>query len=144
MSSLILVLLSQAVSSRAKSNLVDCTSYKTYALKANYNPYLLSIIHDMGFGADVVSGGELLFAVKLGFEPQKIVFAGVGKTAAEIELAIQTGIHSLNIESAEELQLTAKIAAKLKKPTRIALRVNPDIEAETHEYISTGKHINKS
>jgi len=114
-----------------------------YAFKANYNPYLLRIIRDMGFGADVVSGGELQFALKLGFDPHKIVFSGVGKTAAEIELAIGTGIHSLNVESAEELKLVSAIAEKLQKPTRIALRVNPDIEAETHEFISTGKHINK-
>lgn len=114
-----------------------------YALKANYNPHLLKIIRDFGFGADVVSGGELDFALKLGFAPEKIVFAGVGKTAAEIEQGIQTGIHSLNIESAEELQLTAAIAGRLKKKIRIALRVNPDIEAETHKYISTGRHINK-
>lgn len=114
-----------------------------YALKANYNPHLLAIIRDYGFGADVVSGGELQFALKLGFPTEKIVFAGVGKTKAEIEFAIETGIHSLNIESAEELQLTAMIAASLKQKTRIALRVNPDIEAETHKYISTGRHINK-
>jgi len=114
-----------------------------YALKANYNPVLLRMIRDLGFGADVVSGGELEFALKIGFPAEKIVFAGVGKSAAEIEFAIQTGIHSLNIESAEELQLTAQIAAKLQKRVRIALRVNPDIDAHTHEYISTGKHINK-
>ncbi len=114
-----------------------------YALKANYNPTLLRLIRDMGFGADVVSGGELEFALKIGFPAEKIVFAGVGKSAAEIELAIRTGIHSLNIESAEELEQTARIAAKLQKKVRIALRVNPDIDAHTHEYISTGKHINK-
>jgi len=114
-----------------------------YALKANYNPHLLAIIRDHGFGADVVSGGELEFALKVGFPAEKIVFSGVGKTATEIKLAIEIGIHSLNIESADELELTAKIAAKLKRKTRIAFRVNPDIEAETHKYISTGRHINK-
>ncbi len=114
-----------------------------YALKANYNPSLLRLIRDMGFGADVVSAGELEFALKIGFPAEKIVFAGVGKSAAEIEFAIRTGIHSLNIESAEELEQTARIAAKLQKKVRIALRVNPDIDAHTHEYISTGKHINK-
>ncbi len=114
-----------------------------YALKANYNPTLLRLIRDMGFGADVVSGGELEFALKIGFPAEKIVFAGVGKSAAEIEFAIQTGIHSLNIESAEELKQTARIAARLQKKVRIALRVNPDIDAHTHAYISTGKHINK-
>lgn len=114
-----------------------------YALKANYNPALLKIIREFGFGADVVSGGELSFALKAGFAPDKIVFAGVGKTAKEIELAIETGIHSLNIESAEELELTSHIAARLQKRVRIAIRINPDIEAQTHHYISTGRHINK-
>lgn len=114
-----------------------------YALKANYNPHLLAIIRDCGFGADVVSGGELQFALRLGFAPQKIVFAGVGKTPAEIELAVNSGIHSLNVESAAELQIIAGIAEKLRKPVRIALRVNPDVEAQTHKYISTGRYINK-
>jgi len=114
-----------------------------YALKANYNPHLLALIRDLGFGADVVSGGELDFALRLGFDPQKIVFAGVGKTAAEIDFAIRSGIHSLNIESAEEMETVAATAARLQKKTRIALRVNPDIEAETHKYIATGRHINK-
>lgn len=114
-----------------------------YALKANYNPHLLTLIRDLGFGADVVSGGELEFALRVGFDPQKIVFAGVGKTAAEIDLAIRSDIHSLNIESAEEMDAVASAAARLQKKTRIALRVNPDIEVETHKYISTGRHINK-
>ncbi len=114
-----------------------------YAMKANYNPTLLTIIRDMGLGADVVSGGELQFALKVGFDPQKIVFAGVGKTKEEIELAMKTGIHSLNIESAQEFELVADLAGTHRQKVRIALRVNPDIEAHTHAYISTGKHINK-
>lgn len=114
-----------------------------YALKANYNPALLNIIKNQGFGADVVSGGELLFALKAGFPAKKIVFAGVGKTGDEIELALQKDIHSLNIESAEELEATSAIASKLKKKATIAFRINPDIDAKTHEYISTGLHSNK-
>lgn len=114
-----------------------------YALKANYNPHLLTLIRNLGFGADVVSGGELDFALRVGFDPQKIVFAGVGKTAAEIDFAIRSEIHSLNIESAEEMDAVASTAARLQKKVRIALRVNPDIEAETHKFISTGQHINK-
>ncbi len=129
----------QAIVSAGKgSDFLPC-----YALKANYNPTLLRLIRDMGFGADVVSGGELEFALKTGFPAERIVFAGVGKSAEEIEFAIRSGIHSLNIESAEELEQTARIAEKLQKKVRIALRVNPDIDAHTHEYISTGKHINK-
>ncbi len=114
-----------------------------YALKANYNPAILKLMQRLGFGADVVSGGELQFALKAGFDPQKIVFAGVGKTAEEIELAISTGIHSINIESVEEFHLVKKIAHRLKKSIGIAFRINPDIEAPTHDYIATGKHINK-
>ncbi len=114
-----------------------------YALKANYNPAVLKLIQNLGFGADVVSGGELFFALRAGFPPQKIVFAGVGKTASEIELAIRTGIHSLNIESAEEFYLTREIAGKLKIETPVAFRINPDIGAPTHDYIATGKHLNK-
>jgi len=114
-----------------------------FALKANYNPALLRLIRDLGFGADVVSGGELQAALKLGFPPEKIVFAGVGKTAAELELAIRTGIFSINIESLPEFRLAAQLAEKFRKKTRIAIRINPDIDAHTHSYISTGKHINK-
>ncbi|APF17493.1 diaminopimelate decarboxylase [Caldithrix abyssi DSM 13497] len=114
-----------------------------FALKANYNPALLKLIKNMGFGADVVSGGELVFALKAGFAPSKIVFAGVGKTAEEIRLAIESRIHSINIESIEEFKVVQKIAEELEIPTGIAFRINPDIEAPTHDYIATGKHINK-
>jgi len=128
----------QVISAGSAHNFLPC-----YALKANYNMHLLKLIHELGFGADVVSGGELYFALRAGFAPEKIVFAGVGKTAEEIEFAIKTGIHSLNIESEQELLLTAEIASKLEINTRIAFRLNPDIEAQTHDYISTGLHKNK-
>ncbi len=114
-----------------------------FALKANFNPALLKIIRNLGFGADVVSGGELQFALKLGFAPQKIVFAGVGKTEEEIEFAIRHNIHSLNVESEQEYLTVARIAKRLQQTVRIAVRVTPDIDAQTHSYISTGKHINK-
>ncbi len=114
-----------------------------FALKANYNPQILKLIQTLGFGADVVSGGELVFALKAGFAPQKIVFAGVGKTKSEIELAITTGIHSINVESVEEFEVVKEIAHQLQVPAPIAFRINPDIEAPTHDYIATGKHINK-
>jgi len=114
-----------------------------YAFKANFNPALLKIIRDMGLGADVVSGNELRLALHLGFDPQKIVFAGVGKTAKEIELAVNNGIHSLNVESIEEYEQIENICSRLKKKIRIAVRINPDVEAQTHAYISTGTHINK-
>ncbi len=114
-----------------------------YALKANYNPQILKIVREMGFGADVVSGGELQFALKAGFPPEKIVFAGVGKQEWEIELAVQTGIHSLNIESEEEFALVCRVTQRLQKTLRVAFRINPDIEAHTHDYITTGRHLNK-
>ncbi len=119
-------------------NFIPC-----YAVKANYNPQLLKIIASSGFGADVVSAGELYFAQKAGFPNEKIVFAGVGKTAAELELAISSGIHSLNIESAAELELAGQIAQKLQRRVNIALRINPDIRVDTHEYITTALHSNK-
>jgi len=114
-----------------------------YALKANYNPSLIKIIRDMNFGADVVSGGELYFALNNGIDPQKIVFAGVGKNKEEIAMAIQHGIHSINIESISELELVKTIAQQLKKRIVVAIRVNPDIDAKTHPYISTGLHSSK-
>ena len=114
-----------------------------YALKANYNPALIKIIRDLGFGADVVSGGELHFALTNGISPEKIVFAGVGKNKDEISQAINSGIHSINIESTSELRQVMSIAKQHKKDIVIAVRVNPDIDANTHPYISTGLHSSK-
>ena len=121
-----------------KTGLTPC-----YALKANYNPSILKTIKNTGFGADVVSGGELYFALKAGFEPDKIVFAGVGKTEEEIEYAIKSNIHSINIESESELNLVNNVANRLKKNIKVAIRINPDIDPQTHPYISTGLHYNK-
>ena len=104
---------------------------------------MLKLILNKGFGADIVSGGELSFAKKAGFAAEKIVFAGVGKTDQEIEQALHDGIHSINVESEEELQRIAEMAGQLGKTQRIAIRINPDIEAKTHPYISTGLHTNK-
>jgi len=114
-----------------------------YALKANYNPAILKLIQAKKFGADIVSGGELYFAKKAGYPVEKTVFAGVGKTEDEIREALQKNIHSINIESAEELHLVARLAKELSKTQRIAIRLNPDIDAKTHAYISTGLHTNK-
>ncbi len=119
-------------------NLFPC-----YALKANFNPQLLKIIRQFGFGADIVSEGELLFAGKAGFKSTEIVFAGVGKSYRELELAVSKGVHSLNIESEAELLLLEKITEKLSKKIDISIRVNPDVNAKTHAYISTGMHQNK-
>ena len=114
-----------------------------FALKANYNPAILNLIFKHGLGADVVSGGEMFFAEKAGIDAQKIVFAGVGKTDQEIATAIQKQIHSLNVESEEELGRIEKISSELQTPVNIAIRVNPDIDPKTHPYISTGLHSNK-
>lgn len=114
-----------------------------YALKANFNPVLLKIIVSQGFGVDVVSGGELFFALQSGVPADKIVFAGVGKTEEEIEEAVKVGIHSLNIESESELNTVARIVQNYKKNIAIGIRVNPDIDPKTHPYISTGQLSNK-
>ena len=127
----------------AAGQIEDIDFVPCYALKANYNPAILKLIQANGFGADIVSGGELIFAQKAGYPVSKTVFAGVGKTESEIREALQKNIRSINIESVEELRLTAKLAREAAKTQRVAIRVNPDIEAKTHKYISTGLHTNK-
>jgi diaminopimelate decarboxylase len=114
-----------------------------YALKANFNPSIIRIVRDMKFGADVVSGGELYFALDNGIPPEKIVFAGVGKSRDEITQAIQEGIHSINVESKSELEQVIAVSNELKKKIVVAIRVNPDIDAKTHPYISTGLQTSK-
>lgn len=114
-----------------------------YALKANSNLELLKLLVKEGAGADAVSAGEIYFALKAGFHPSKITFAGVGKQDDEIEYALKQDIFSFNIESIEELAVVNEIAGRSKKKARIALRINPDIDASTHPYISTGLKTNK-
>ncbi len=114
-----------------------------YAVKANSNLGLLRLLNEAGAGFDIVSGGELFRVLKAGADPAKVVFSGVGKTAAEVEYAINSGIHTFNCESAAELELIDSIAARLGKKVRVALRVNPDVDAATHPYISTGLREHK-
>ena len=114
-----------------------------YAVKANSNGAILKLLSDAGAGFDIVSGGELFRALKAGADPKKITFAGVGKTRAEIEYALEQGVHSFNVESEAELAFIDKIAGERKKRAPIALRVNPDVDPHTHKYISTGSHENK-
>ena len=114
-----------------------------YAVKANGNLALLSRLAAWGCGADIVSGGELLRAREAGFAPDKIVFSGVGKTDAEIRLALETGIRSLHVESPAEIEVIERTAQDLGVTARIALRVNPDVDAGTHPYISTGLQSSK-
>ena len=114
-----------------------------YAVKANGNPILLKELAQVGLGADVTSGGELFLAQHAGFTPDKIIFSGVGKMANEIEQALQAKIRALHVESAMELELIGTIAEHLQQVANIGVRVNPNIQASTHPYISTGTHAHK-
>jgi diaminopimelate decarboxylase len=114
-----------------------------YAMKANANEAILRLLAQEGAGADVVSGGELYLALRNGFAPEKIVFAGVGKTDEEIEYALRSHIHAFNVESAQELHRISKLAFLSKQTANILLRVNPDIDAQSHPYISTGLRDHK-
>lgn len=114
-----------------------------YAVKANANPQILRQIAGYGYGADTVSAGEIRLCLECGFRPENIVFAGVGKTDAEIEYALKEEIGCLNVESVEELKVISEIAQRLGVVAPIALRVNPNIDAHTHHYITTGLKENK-
>lgn len=114
-----------------------------YAIKANANPMILERICKAGFGVDCVSGGEVDAALKAGFAPEKIVFAGVGKADWEIELALKAGIFCFNVESEPELELLNEMAIAMGKQALIALRVNPNVDAHTHANITTGLAENK-
>ena len=109
-----------------------------YALKANSNPTVVSRIAVRCFGADCVSGGEIRRALECGIPADKIVFAGVGKTDAEINLALSVGIGCFNVESAMELEVISELAQAAGKVARVAVRVNPNVDAHTHANITTG------
>lgn len=114
-----------------------------YAVKANSNLSLLGLLARAGAGFDIVSGGELFRVLKAGGEASRVVFSGVGKTAGEIEYALAQGIHSFNCESEGEISLLEALAARRGVKARIALRVNPDVDARTHAYTSTGLRQHK-
>jgi diaminopimelate decarboxylase len=114
-----------------------------FAVKANSNIAILRILAREGSGMDVVSGGELFRAVRAGADPKKIVFAGVGKTAEEMEYALGLGILMFNVESDQELETLQEVACKLGTKAPVALRVNPDVDPKTHPYISTGLRKSK-
>jgi diaminopimelate decarboxylase len=114
-----------------------------YAVKANSNLSLLRMLADEGAGFDIVSGGELFRVRRAGGNPSRIVFSGVGKTAEEVNAALEAGIHSFNCESEPELALIDALAHRRGVQARVALRVNPDVEADTHVYISTGRLAHK-
>ena len=122
----------------------DNSGYKVhYAVKANSNERILKIISSYGFGADCVSYNEISAALDAGFAASQIVFAGVGKTDKEIDAALRAGIFCFNCESIPEIEVINHIATKLNKVARIALRINPYIEAHTHKYITTAVEESK-
>ena len=114
-----------------------------YAVKANSNIAILQCLAKLGAGFDIVSGGELARVMMAGGDPKKVVFSGVGKTPAELNDALDAGIRCFNVESASELTLLESIAAKKKMTAPVSIRVNPDVDAQTHPYISTGLKENK-
>lgn len=114
-----------------------------YAIKANANPKILGIINESGLGADCVSGGEVAAALEAGIPAEKIVFAGVGKSDREIRLALKAGIMCFNVESLPELEVINALAAETGTTARVAFRINPNIDAHTHEKITTGLNENK-
>lgn len=114
-----------------------------FAVKSNFNPTILKILAGMGAGADIVSGAELELALQAGVPANKIVFSGVGKTRTELTAAIQAGIKQINAESESEIRLIDDIALELGKTAAVGIRVNPDVDARTHEKITTGKKENK-
>jgi diaminopimelate decarboxylase len=114
-----------------------------YAVKANANPRILSVISKAGLGADCVSGGEIQAALKAGFPAENIVFAGVGKADWEIKLGLDNNISCFNVESIPELEVIDALAEARGKIAKVALRINPEVDAHTHHYITTGTKENK-
>ena len=114
-----------------------------YAVKANSNIAVLNVLARLGAGFDIVSSGELERVLAAGGDPAKVVFSGVAKTAAEMRRALEVGIHCFNLESAAELEQLQLVAAEMDVVAPISLRVNPDVDAQTHPYISTGLKDNK-
>ena len=126
-----------------KSNVSGVPFKVHYAIKANANDRILSIIRESGLGVDCVSGGELNAAIKAGFDGSKIAFAGVGKTDKEISAGIDNDIFCFNVESLPEMQVINEIASNKGKTANVAIRINPNIDAHTHKYITTGLNENK-
>ena len=126
-----------------QQELTGIDSLVCYAVKANSNLAILNVFARLGAGFDIVSGGELMRALSAGADPQKIVFSGVGKTAEEMAFALDNNILCFNVESAPELNRLNAVAAQFGKKAPISLRVNPNVDAKTHPYISTGLKENK-
>jgi diaminopimelate decarboxylase len=133
-----------------QQTLTACTSaaeayqyHVHYAMKANFNPKVLQTIQAAGLGADCVSGNEVLAAIEYGFDKGKVVFAGVGKSDREINAALDADIFCFNVESTQELEIINELAAAKDKNARVAIRINPNVDAHTHHYITTGLEENK-
>lgn len=122
----------------SKLDFINC-----YAIKANSNPEILKLLAEEGAGAEIASGGELYLALKFGYLRNKITFTGVGKTDEEIEYALRENIFNFTVESLQEVKVISEIAHKLGVIARVSIRVNPDIDAKTHPYITTGMKENK-
>src|SRR5690625_1653278 len=121
----------------------DLPYYIHYAMKANSNPPILQKIKESGFGVDTVSGKEIEWAIKHGFNGSQIAFAGVGKTDEEIQIGLEHDVFSFNVESLAELKVIDELAKSKNKIAKIAIRLNPNVNANTHHYITTGLEENK-
>jgi len=129
--------------SNFKAGLIGSNHLVCFAVKANPNIAILNLFAKLGAGFDIVSGGELARVLAAGGDPQKIVFSGVGKTAEEMRTALNAGILCFNVESASELKRLNMVAGEMGKVAPVSLRVNPNVDAKTHPYISTGLKNNK-
>jgi diaminopimelate decarboxylase len=125
------------------SALSDHPHLVCYAVKANSNLAVLNVLARLGSGFDIVSKGELQRVLKAGGDPAKVIFSGVGKQVNEMQQALEVGIHCFNVESEQELETLNEVAADMNKTATISFRVNPDVDAKTHPYISTGLKENK-
>lgn len=121
----------------------DVDAMVCYAMKANSNQAVLKTLGRLGAGVDVVSVGELRRALAAGIPASRIMFSGVGKTAQEMDVALEAGIYCFNVESEPELELLSQRASAKGRTARVSLRINPDVDAKTHKKISTGKSENK-
>lgn len=120
------------------------SNYKIcYAIKSSYNIHLVKILSDLGSGIDAVSAGEIFRSIKADIDPKKIVFAGVGKTREEIKFALENGVEEFSVESIPEMFLLSEVAVSLNKKAKFSLRVNPNVDAKTHDKISTGRKGDK-
>ncbi|MBN1901866.1 diaminopimelate decarboxylase [Candidatus Sumerlaeota bacterium] len=128
---------------RIKNAFASLNPVIAYSVKANSNLSILRLFAHEGSGFDIVSGGELIRVLKAGGLPEKIIYAGVGKSIEELTLAVKSKIMMVNLESEAEAEILSKVAQNARSTVRAAMRINPDVEAHTHEYITTGKKENK-